>query len=137
MQQAVSPSEGGSPRPATAPADRAPPPDHGAKRTPPRPATAPAAPGGVPGSTAPGAAAPGGPAIQVEDDLQPRVRMPADLLRCILTGLELLVVAGISLLGVQVNASGATHRLPTGLVAILGLPGRHFRVRPAAGAWPC
>ncbi|HEX3488467.1 MAG TPA: lysylphosphatidylglycerol synthase domain-containing protein [Streptosporangiaceae bacterium] len=48
--------------------------------------------------------------------------MPADLLRCILTGLELLAVAGISLLGVQVTAERTTHRLPSGLAAIIGLP---------------
>ena len=116
MQQAVSPSEGGSPSPATAPADRAPPPDHARK-------TQAAAVGRRDRRSTPRPAA---PAVQVEDDLQPRVRMPADLLRCILTGFELLVVAGISLLGVQVSASGATHRLPTGLVAILGLPADIF-----------
>jgi uncharacterized membrane protein YbhN (UPF0104 family)/tRNA A-37 threonylcarbamoyl transferase component Bud32 len=110
MQQATGPPEGGLPRPATVPADRARLPGRAAK----------------PGSAGPGSNAPDGPTIQVEDDLQPRVRMPADLLRCIITGLELVVIAGISLLGVQVNASGATHRLPSGLVAILGLPADIF-----------
>jgi uncharacterized membrane protein YbhN (UPF0104 family)/tRNA A-37 threonylcarbamoyl transferase component Bud32 len=110
MQPSASPPEGGSPRPATVPADRAPPPG----RTP------------KPGSAGPGPNAPDGRTIQVEDDLQPRVRMPADLLRCIITGLELVLIAGISLLGVQVSATGATHRLPTGLVAILGLPADIF-----------
>lgn len=110
MQSAVSPPEGGSPRKATVPTDRAPPGAHG-----------PASRRGKPGPPEPD-----GLAIQVEDELQPRVRMPADLLRCILTGLELILVAGISLLGVQVNAAGATHRLPSGLVAILGLPADIF-----------
>jgi len=48
--------------------------------------------------------------------------MPADLLRCILTSLELIAVAGVSLLGVQVTAARTTHRLPSGLAAIIGLP---------------
>jgi uncharacterized membrane protein YbhN (UPF0104 family)/tRNA A-37 threonylcarbamoyl transferase component Bud32 len=67
----------------------------------------------------------GGSYIQVDDDLRPRVRTPADLLRCILTGLELIVVAAVGLLGVQVNAVGATRRLPTGVLAVIG-----FRALP-------
>src|SRR5580693_1651078 len=106
MAQAATPPEGGSPLPAAAPADRAPPPEP----APPKPAAPqtqvpqPPPPQTPPGSSGPsGPSGPDGPAIQVEDDLQPRVRMPADLLRCILTGLELVAVAGISLLGVQVT----------------------------------
>jgi uncharacterized membrane protein YbhN (UPF0104 family) len=60
------------------------------------------------------------PVLQVDDDLLPRVRMPADLLRCILTGLELILLAVIGLVGVQVNAAGATRRLPTPVLTILG-----------------
>jgi hypothetical protein len=60
------------------------------------------------------------PVLRVDDDLQPRVRMPADLLRCILTGIELIVLATIGLVGVQVNAAGATRRLPTPVLTILG-----------------
>ena len=98
MQQADSAPDGGPPSPAAAAAGR------GLAPTP------------------SGRSGPDGPAIQVEDDLKQRVRMPADLLRCILTALELVLVVVVSLLGVQVNAAGATHRLPTGLGAILGLP---------------
>ena len=58
--------------------------------------------------------------MQVEDNLQPRVRMPADLLRCILTGIEIVIVATIGLVGVQVNAAGATHRLPGPALGIFG-----------------
>jgi uncharacterized membrane protein YbhN (UPF0104 family) len=58
--------------------------------------------------------------LQVDDDLRPRVRMPADLLRCILTGIELVLLAVIGLVGVQVNAAHATQRLPTPLLGILG-----------------
>jgi glycosyltransferase 2 family protein len=60
--------------------------------------------------------------VQVDDELRPRVRMPADLLRCILTGIELVLVAAVSLVGVQVSAAHATHRLPSGVAGILGLP---------------
>jgi glycosyltransferase 2 family protein len=66
------------------------------------------------------AAATDGLDVQVEDNLQPRVRMPADLLRCILTGIEIVIVATIGLVGVQVNAAGATHRLPGPALGIFG-----------------
>jgi glycosyltransferase 2 family protein len=110
MQQAATPSGGGPPVPAAVPADRAPPPEPAGRKPP------------APASHSPAPAPPDGQAIQVEDDLQPRVRMPADLLRCILTGLELVLIAGVSLLGVQVSASSTTRRLPTGIGHIIGLP---------------
>ena len=65
--------------------------------------------------------------LQVDDDLQPRVRMPADLLRCILTGIEVVLLAVIGLVGVQVNTAGATRRLPTPLLGILGFLA-HFAI---------
>lgn len=65
--------------------------------------------------------------VQVDDDLQPRVRMPADLLRCILTGMEIVLVATVGLVGVQVSASGATHRLPGPALGIFGFLA-HFAV---------
>jgi uncharacterized membrane protein YbhN (UPF0104 family)/tRNA A-37 threonylcarbamoyl transferase component Bud32 len=65
--------------------------------------------------------------VQLDDDLQPRVRMPADLLRCILTGIEIVVVATIGLVGVQVSAAGATHRLPGPALGIFGFLA-HFAV---------
>jgi uncharacterized membrane protein YbhN (UPF0104 family)/tRNA A-37 threonylcarbamoyl transferase component Bud32 len=76
------------------------------------------------GGQEPVTAAAAGPVVQVEDDLQPRVRMPADLLRCILTGIELVLVGLIGLVGVQVNAAGATRRLPTPLLGFLGFLAR-------------
>jgi uncharacterized membrane protein YbhN (UPF0104 family)/tRNA A-37 threonylcarbamoyl transferase component Bud32 len=62
----------------------------------------------------------GVPVVQVEDDLQPRVRMPADLLRCILTGLEIVLVGTVGLVGVQVSATGAARRLPGPALAVFG-----------------
>ena len=64
---------------------------------------------------------------QVDDDLQPRVRMPADMLRCILTGIEIVLVATIGLVGVQVSAAGATNRLPGPALGIFGFLA-HFAV---------
>jgi uncharacterized membrane protein YbhN (UPF0104 family)/tRNA A-37 threonylcarbamoyl transferase component Bud32 len=72
-------------------------------------------------------AQPGGPVVQVEDDLQPRVRMPADLLRCILTGIEFVLVATVGGVGVQVSAAGAARRLPTPVLGILGFLA-HFAI---------
>ena len=46
--------------------------------------------------------------------------MPADLLRCMLTGLELILVATVGLVGVQVSAAGATHRLAAPVLSIFG-----------------
>jgi uncharacterized membrane protein YbhN (UPF0104 family)/tRNA A-37 threonylcarbamoyl transferase component Bud32 len=69
----------------------------------------------------------GEPVVQVDDDLQPRVRMPADLLRCILTGIELVLVATVASVGVQVSAAGATRRLPTPVLGILGFLA-HFAI---------
>jgi uncharacterized membrane protein YbhN (UPF0104 family)/tRNA A-37 threonylcarbamoyl transferase component Bud32 len=61
-----------------------------------------------------------GPVVQVEDDLQPRVRMPADLLRCFLTGIEIVLVGTLGLVGVQVSAAGAARRLPGPALGVLG-----------------
>lgn len=65
--------------------------------------------------------------MEVEDDLQPRARTPADLLRCILTGIELVLVAIVALVGVQVSAAGATRRLPGPVLGLLGFVA-HFAV---------
>jgi uncharacterized membrane protein YbhN (UPF0104 family)/tRNA A-37 threonylcarbamoyl transferase component Bud32 len=73
----------------------------------------------VAASSAAASSAVDGLAVQVEDILQPRVRMTADLLRCILTGIELVLVAFVGLVGVQVNAAGATRRLPSGVLTII------------------
>jgi glycosyltransferase 2 family protein len=77
------------------------------------------------------------PALAVEDDLQPRVRMPADLLRCVLTAIEVAVLGTVGLIGVQVNARPATKRLPAPLLGVLGFVA-HFAIYAlplALAAW--
>jgi uncharacterized membrane protein YbhN (UPF0104 family) len=64
---------------------------------------------------------PAAPVLLVDDALQPRVRTPADLLRCILTAVEIVVLATVGTIGVQVNAAKAAHRLPEPLLYALGL----------------
>ena len=80
-----------------------------------------------PGAHEPAPVPPAAPALRVDDDLQPRVRMPADLLRCFVTGIELIVLAAIGLVGVQVNTAAATRRLPTPVLGILGFLA-HFAI---------
>jgi glycosyltransferase 2 family protein len=62
----------------------------------------------------------GRPVVQVEDELQPRVRMPADLLRCLLTGIEIVVLGIVGLVGVEVSATGAAKRLPGPALGVFG-----------------
>jgi uncharacterized membrane protein YbhN (UPF0104 family)/tRNA A-37 threonylcarbamoyl transferase component Bud32 len=76
-------------------------------------------------------------AIQVEDVLEPRVRLPADILRCVTACLEIALLLGLALLakatasGVEVDLVYASKKLATGLttpllylatVALLVLP---------------
>ncbi|MGO8980426.1 MAG: flippase-like domain-containing protein [Streptosporangiaceae bacterium] len=56
--------------------------------------------------------------IRVEDDLKPRVRMPADLLRCIVAAIEIVLVAGLARLGVEISAVSAAQHLPRVLLTI-------------------
>jgi uncharacterized membrane protein YbhN (UPF0104 family)/tRNA A-37 threonylcarbamoyl transferase component Bud32 len=62
--------------------------------------------------------------LYVEDSEEPRVRVPADLLRCCVTAIEIAVLAMLGTLaratasGVQVDLVGATRRLPGSLLAV-------------------
>ncbi len=62
--------------------------------------------------------------IEVEDQLERRIRKPADLLRCVLsgTGIVALAVAGIAASattsGVQTDIAGASRRLPHALLVV-------------------
>ena len=62
--------------------------------------------------------------IAVEDQLERRIRKPADLLRCVLSCIEVmaLLVAGIAASatasGVETDIGGAARRLPHGLVVV-------------------
>lgn len=62
--------------------------------------------------------------IEVEDQLERRIRKPADLLRCVLSCIEVmaLLVAGIAVRattsGVETDIGGAARRLPHALVVV-------------------
>jgi uncharacterized membrane protein YbhN (UPF0104 family) len=63
----------------------------------------------------------------VEDQRARRIRRPIDLLRCLLAVLGIVVTVGIGLLagatarGVQIDAVGASSRLPHPVLALLGV----------------
>src|SRR5580658_9415854 len=69
------------------------------------------------------------PAVLVEDHLEPRVRVPADLLRCVIATVEIALLAGLALLtgatatGVEVDFVGASHRLPYAVLHLIGIAG--------------
>lgn len=69
------------------------------------------------------------PRVQVEDHLEPRVRIPADLLRCIIALVELALLGGLALLasatatGVDVDVVGASQRLPSALLHLISIVG--------------
>ena len=65
-------------------------------------------------------------AIHVQDHLESRVRIPADLLRCVIAAIEIAVLAALGVLG-RATANGAetdivlaSRRLPKVLLAYLG-----------------
>lgn len=73
---------------------------------------------------------PGGePALTVEDDLEPRVRIPADMLRCLIAVAEIALLVGLALLasqtatGVEFDVVGASQRLPLVLLHVAGFAG--------------
>ncbi len=75
-----------------------------------------------------GTQAPGGRAVvRVEDHLEPRVRIPADLLRSVTAVLEIGVLVGLAFLasatatGVDVDLVGASERLPTSLLHLISV----------------
>jgi hypothetical protein len=63
----------------------------------------------------------------VEDQRARRIRRPVDLLRCLLAVLGIVLAVGIGLLagatarGVQIDAVGASSRLPHPVLALLGV----------------
>jgi len=70
------------------------------------------------------AAAP--PPVHVEDHLDPRVRLPADLLRCVIALIEIALVAGLGLLaratadGAEIDIVKASNILPGAVLSFLG-----------------
>jgi glycosyltransferase 2 family protein len=67
--------------------------------------------------------------LVVEDHLEPRVRLPADILRCITACIEIAIVVGLALLakatakGVEVDLFYASRRLATGITTPLAFIG--------------
>jgi len=67
--------------------------------------------------------------IQVDDHLEPRVRIPADLLRCVIALAEIALLVGIGLLasatatGVEFDVVGVSQRLPPSLLHLVGFAG--------------
>jgi glycosyltransferase 2 family protein len=91
-----------------------------------RPAAKPPAvmprPGGPPAADPPATV----PAVLVEDHLDPRVRVPADLLRCVIALIEIVLVAGLGVLaratadGAEYDIVKASNVLPGAMVSVLG-----------------
>jgi glycosyltransferase 2 family protein len=87
-----------------------------------KPPTALPRPGGPPAGDPPPAA----PAVHVEDHLDPRVRVPADLLRCLVALIEIALVAGLGVLaratadGAEYDIVKASNVLPGAMVSVLG-----------------
>src|SRR5277367_7009672 len=71
----------------------------------------------------------GRPAVRVEDHLEPRVRIPADLLRSVIAVLEIALLVGLALLasatasGVEIDVVGASQRLPNAVLRLAGFAG--------------
>jgi len=69
------------------------------------------------------------PQLRVEDNLEPRVRIPADLVRSVIAVLEIGILVGLALLanatatGVEVDLVGASRRLPVTLLHLIGWAG--------------
>jgi glycosyltransferase 2 family protein len=63
--------------------------------------------------------------LVIEDNLEPRIRMPTDLLRCMTAWIEIAVLLGLGWLasattsGINVDVVGVSRHLPKGLVAPL------------------
>jgi glycosyltransferase 2 family protein len=68
--------------------------------------------------------------VEVEDHLERRVRIPADLLRCVMAAIEIALLVGLALLsretthGVEITAVGASHFLPSALLPIVRVVAR-------------
>jgi glycosyltransferase 2 family protein len=65
-------------------------------------------------------------AVRVEDHLESRVRIPADILRCVIALIEIGLLAGLGLLaretasGAEFNLVQASEKLPKSLLSLLG-----------------
>lgn len=70
-----------------------------------------------------------GPRLLVEDQLQSRVRIPADLVRFVIALFEIAFLVGIALLasatatGVEIDVVGASKHLPRALLHLIGWAG--------------
>src|SRR5262245_27125644 len=71
----------------------------------------------------------GAPSLVVEDNLEPRVRMPADLVRFVAAIAEIALLVGLALVasqtasGVESDLVHASHRLPPSLLRLAGFAG--------------
>ena len=79
------------------------------------------------GRLAPGPAAAGPPGpVHIEDQQESRVRIPADLLRCVIASIEIALLAGLGVLaratalGAETDIVLASTRLPKALLSFLG-----------------
>jgi glycosyltransferase 2 family protein len=67
--------------------------------------------------------------VVVEDHLEPRVRIPADLVRCVIGVVEIALLVGLALLasqtatGVEVDLVNTSHHLPRALLHLAGFAG--------------
>jgi hypothetical protein len=65
-------------------------------------------------------------AIQVEDQLESRIRIPADLLRCLIALMEIALLAGLGLLaratanGAETDLVLASKHLPAAVLSFVG-----------------
>ena len=81
-------------------------------------------------SQSPAAGTAGTAEVEVEDHLERRVRIPADLLRCVIAAVEIVLLVGLALLssetthGVEITAVGASHFLPSVLLPIVRVAAR-------------
>jgi glycosyltransferase 2 family protein len=75
-----------------------------------------------------GTKAPAGQVL-VDDDLEPRVRIPADLIRCVIAAAEIAILVGLALLasatatGVEFDLVRGSRRLPVSLLQLVGFGG--------------
>jgi glycosyltransferase 2 family protein len=103
--------------------------------TQPQPELPPAGPERPPAAAGPGATG----AVHVTDHLEARIRLPADLLRCVIASVEIVLLAGLGLLaratatGVEYDVGHASRRVPALLLGVMGFLA-HFAllVLPAA-----
>jgi glycosyltransferase 2 family protein len=90
--------------------------------TPPQPELPSAGPGARSQAQPPGSSG----ALLVEDHLAARIRLPADLLRCVISCVEIALLAGLGLLaratatGVEYDVGHVSRRVPAVLLGVMG-----------------